>query len=162
MTRAAVSLGANLGDRAAALAAAVEAVAALPEVTVVAVSAVYASAAVGGPPGQPSFLNAVLVLDTEIPPGDLLAALHVVESAHGRVRDVRWGPRTLDLDLLAYGTVVSGAPELTLPHPRAHERAFVLVPWAEVDPTFDVPGRGPVAELARTLPREQLDGVQPA
>ena len=119
-------MGANLGDRAAVLAAAAEAVAALPGVAVVAVSAVYASAAVGGPPGQPSFLNAVLVLDTEVPPDDLLAALHVVESAYGRVREVRWGPRTLDLDLLAYGTVVSSAPELTLPHPRAHERAFVL------------------------------------
>ena len=161
MTRAAVALGANLGDRQATLAAAVDAVAALPGVTVVAVSGTYASAPVGGPPDQPSFLNGVLVLDTSLDPQDLLAALHRVENDHGRVREVRWGPRTLDLDLLAYDDLACDGPNLTLPHPRAHQRAFVLVPWAEVDPRFEVAGLGTVEKLLAALPPAQRASVQP-
>ena len=160
MTRAAVALGANLGDRGAALACAVEAVATLAGVEVVAVSGVYETPAVGGPPDQPAFLNGVLVLDTELTAAELLADLHGIENAHGRVREVRWGPRTLDLDLLAYDALVSTEPELTLPHPRAHVRAFVLVPWAEVDPTFDIPGRGTVAGLLAALPAAEVAGVR--
>jgi 2-amino-4-hydroxy-6-hydroxymethyldihydropteridine diphosphokinase len=159
VTRAAVALGANLGDRAATLAAAVAEVGATAGVAPVAVSAVYETAAVGGPAGQPAFLNAVLVVETELAAADLLAALHRVEDAHGRVRDVRWGPRTLDLDLLAYGGLVTADPTLTLPHPRAAERAFVLVPWAEVDAGFDVPGLGSVADLLSALPADQVSAV---
>jgi 2-amino-4-hydroxy-6-hydroxymethyldihydropteridine diphosphokinase len=102
----------------------------------------------------------VLVLDTELAAAELLADLHGIEDAHGRVRDVRWGPRTLDLDLLAYDGLESDEPELTLPHPRVHERAFVLVPWASVDPTFDVPGRGTVAGLLAALPVADLAEVR--
>ena len=162
MTRAAVALGANLGDRGASLRSAVAAVRALPGVAVVAVSAVYETDPVGGPPGAPAFLNAVLVLDTQLPAADLLVDLHRIEDAHGRVREVRWGPRTLDLDLLAYGDLVSVDPALTVPHPRAHQRAFVLVPWAAVDPGFDVPGRGTVAGLLAALPASEVAGVRPA
>ena len=161
MTRAAVALGASLGDRAAALRSAVAAVSALPGVTVATVSGVYESASVGGPPDAPAFLNAVLVLDTERPAADLLADLHRIEDAHGRVRSVRWGPRTLDLDLLAYGDLVTTRVELSVPHPRAHQRAFVLVPWASVDPWFDVPGRGTVASLLAALPASETVGVRP-
>jgi 2-amino-4-hydroxy-6-hydroxymethyldihydropteridine diphosphokinase len=160
VTRAAVALGANLGDRGDALRSAVQAVAALAGVEVVSVSPVYETSAVGGPPDQPAFLNAVLLLDTELPAAELLAHLHGIEDAHGRVRDVRWGPRTLDLDLLAYDAMESDEPELTLPHPRAHERAFVLVPWASVDPTFEVPGRGTVAGLLSALPVADLAQVR--
>jgi 2-amino-4-hydroxy-6-hydroxymethyldihydropteridine diphosphokinase len=159
VTRAAVALGANLGDRAATLACAAAEVAAVAGVTVLAVSAAYETAAVGGPSGQPAFLNAVLVANAELPAAKLLAALHAVEDAHGRVREVRWGPRTLDLDLLAYGDETSADQSLTLPHPRVAERAFVLVPWAEVDPGFVVPGLGSVADLLAALPASEVGGV---
>lgn len=151
MTRAAVALGANLGERATTLSSAAAEVGAQAGVDPVALSSFFETDAVGGPQGQPAFLNAVLVVETALPAAELLAALHGIEDAHGRVREVRWGPRTLDLDLLAYGNLVSTDPALTLPHPRAHERAFVLVPWAEVDPSFDVPGLGTVADLLGRL-----------
>jgi 2-amino-4-hydroxy-6-hydroxymethyldihydropteridine diphosphokinase len=142
--RAVLSLGANLGDRLAALQAAVAALASAGPV--VAVSPVYETAPVGGVE-QPDFLNAVALLDTELPAAELLAYAHSVESAAGRVRAERWGPRTLDIDLVAYGSVVSADPALTLPHPRAHERAFVLAPWLDVDPDASLFGHGPVRDL---------------
>lgn len=144
--RAAFALGSNLGDRLAHLRAAVAALAAEPGVVVVAVSRVVESAPVGGPE-QPDYLNAVVVVDTTLASSSLLALAHRIEAAAGRTRDVRWGPRTLDVDLLAVGTEVSDRDDLTLPHPRAHERAFVLLPWADVDPGFEVPGRGRVEDL---------------
>jgi 2-amino-4-hydroxy-6-hydroxymethyldihydropteridine diphosphokinase len=158
--RAALALGANLGDRTATMQAAVAELAETPGVRVAAVSTVYETTPVGGPPGQPPYLNAVVVVDTDLEPADLLRRAHEVEAAHGRVRDERWGPRTLDVDLLAVGDVRSGAPELTLPHPRAHERAFVLVPWAEVDPTFPVSGLGTVSELLDRLGPAAGSGVR--
>jgi 2-amino-4-hydroxy-6-hydroxymethyldihydropteridine diphosphokinase len=161
VTRAAIALGANLGDRAATVLSATRAVADLAGVELVALSAVYETDPVGGPEGQPPFLNAVLVVETGLTAGELLDALHRIEDAHGRVREVRWGPRTLDLDLLAFGEVVSTDPALTLPHPRAHERAFVLVPWADADPSFDVPGLGTVAELLGQLPLADRAAVRP-
>ncbi len=151
MTRAAVALGANLGQRATTLSSAAAELGVQAGVDLVALSSFFETNPVGGPPGQPAFLNAVLVVETALPAGELLAALHGIEDAHGRVREVRWGPRTLDLDLLAYGDLVSTDPALTLPHPRAYERAFVLVPWADVDPSFDVPGLGTVAQLLQRL-----------
>ena len=144
MTRAVLSLGANLGDRLAALQAAVDALA--ERVVVVAVSPVYETAPVGGVI-QDDFLNAVALVDTDLPPRELLAYAHEVELAAGRVRGERWGPRTLDIDLVAYGSVVSADPDVTLPHPRAHERAFVLVPWLDVDPSAALPALGAVAAL---------------
>lgn len=144
MTRAVLSLGANLGDRAAALEVALEALAA--RVTVVDVSPYYATAPVGVT-DQPEFLNVVALVDTTLTPADLLALCQSLEEAAGRVRGERWGPRTLDVDVIAYGDVVSSDPALTLPHPRAHERAFVLVPWLAVDPSAELPGHGRVADL---------------
>lgn len=134
-----LAMGANLGDAAAVLAQSVADIAAIPGMRVRAVSPLVETDPVGGP-DQPVYLNAVLVGDATLAPGELLRALHSVEARHGRTREVRWGARTLDLDLVQYGKpgtsteVRSDDPALTLPHPRAHERAFVLAPWFLVDP----------------------------
>jgi 2-amino-4-hydroxy-6-hydroxymethyldihydropteridine diphosphokinase len=111
-----------------------------------AVSPVYETVPVGGPP-QPDYLNAVLLARTTLPPHALLDRLQRVEVAFNRVREVRWGPRTLDIDIIAVEGETSDDPVLTLPHPRAHERAFVLAPWHDVDPAAVLPGRGGVAAL---------------
>jgi 2-amino-4-hydroxy-6-hydroxymethyldihydropteridine diphosphokinase len=146
--RAVLALGANLGDRLASLQAALDTIAG--QSSVVAVSAVFETAPVGGPE-QPDFYNAVVVLDTDLDPHELLALAQTAERAAGRVRHERWGPRTLDVDVLAFGELCSDDPVLTLPHPRAHERAFVLMPWLDADPGASIPGRGSVAELASTV-----------
>ena len=148
-----LALGSNLGDRLDILQGAVRAVASIPELTVVAASPVYETVPVGGP-AQPDYLNAVLLARTTLSPRDLLGRLHEVEAAFDRVREVRWGPRTLDIDIITYEGVASDDPELTLPHPRAHERSFVLVPWHDVDPEAVLPGYGPVSGLIRGLPAE--------
>ena len=134
-----IALGANLGDPVRTLTAAVRDLCDIPGLTPDAVSPLVETDPVGGP-DQPVYLNAVLLARTSLAPGRLLAALHTVEARHGRVRDIRWGARTLDLDLVQYGTpgsateVLGDEPQLRLPHPRAHERAFVLRPWHAVDP----------------------------
>ncbi len=151
MHRVAFGLGGNRGDVAAALRDAVHTLAARPELTVAGVSSLYETAPVGGP-AQPDYLNAVVVADTAVDPAHMLALAQEIEQRWHRTRDVRWGPRTLDVDILAFGAMVSDDPRLTLPHPRAHLRAFVLVPWAEVDPDFVVPGLGPVHALRDALP----------
>ncbi len=156
VTRAVLSLGANLGDPAEALRHAVQALAA--RVTVVAVSPVYETEPVGGVP-QDDFLNAVVVVETDLAPRDLLTFAHQIEYEAGRVRDVRWGPRSLDVDLIAYGDLASPDPDVTVPHPRAHERAFVLVPWAALEPGAVLPGRGRVADLMAALPADDLLAV---
>ena len=155
-TTVVLALGSNLGDRLANLQAAVDALTAGPGLDEVAVSPVYETAPVGGPP-QPEYLNAVLVAVTSLPPRAVLDRSRAAETALGRVRGPRWGPRTLDVDVIVYGNEVSSDPELTLPHPRAHERAFVLAPWHDVDPGAVIPGRGPVAGLLAALP---ADGVR--
>lgn len=160
MTRVAVAMGANLGDRAVTLQSALDLLGAVPALTVLAVSPVYETDAVGGPEDQPAFLNAVLVADTDLSAADLLARLHAIEASHGRVREVRWGPRTLDLDLLVHGSAVSADPALLLPHPRAHLRAFVLAPWADVDPAYELPGLGAVADLLAALPADDRAGAR--
>jgi len=154
----AVSLGSNLGDSAATLADAIRRLDASDGVRVTAVSSPYRTAPVGGVE-QPDYLNAVAVGETTLTASALLAACQAIEAAHGRTREVRWGPRTLDVDVLVVGDEVSDAPELTLPHPRAHERAFVLVPWLEADADAHLPGRGRVAGL---LERVETDGVRRA
>jgi 2-amino-4-hydroxy-6-hydroxymethyldihydropteridine diphosphokinase len=126
-----VSLGSNLGDRAATLAAAREALAALPGTSVVAASGLYETAP-QELSEQPEFLNQVLCLDTSLEPYDLLRECQRVEHEHGRTRELRFGPRTLDVDILLVQDVESRDPELTLPHPRMLRRAFVLVPLAEI------------------------------
>ena len=143
-----LALGANLGDRAATLQAAVDGLGA--QTRVIAVSAIYETAPVGGPP-QPDFYNAVVLVDTMLAPKDLLAVAHSLEAAAGRVRHEHWGPRTLDVDVLAYDDMRSDDPELTLPHPRAHERAFVVLPWLEIEPGGTILGHGTLAELAAKL-----------
>jgi len=144
--RVAFGLGANLGDRVAALQGAVDMLA--PLLQDARVSSVFETAPVGGPDGQPDYANAVLVGETSASPQQLLEAAQAAEEAWHRTREVRWGPRTLDVDVLDAGGLRSDDPDLTLPHPRAHERAFVLVPWAEADPGAEIPGRGRVVDLA--------------
>ncbi|HEX4830276.1 MAG TPA: 2-amino-4-hydroxy-6-hydroxymethyldihydropteridine diphosphokinase [Trebonia sp.] len=141
-----LALGSNLGSRLDILQGAVDAIAAIGGITLDAASPVYETAPVGGPE-QPDYLNAVLLASTTLPPRALLAALHEVEASFDRAREARWGPRTLDIDIIAYEGERSDDPELTLPHPRAHERAFVLAPWHDADPAARLPGHGDVASL---------------
>jgi 2-amino-4-hydroxy-6-hydroxymethyldihydropteridine diphosphokinase len=154
--RVVLALGSNLGDRLATLQESVTAIAGLPGTEILAVSPVYETAPVGGP-AQPDYLNAVLIAASSLPAGELLAAAQSIERAFKRTREVRFGPRTLDIDVISYGDEVSGDPVLTLPHPRAHERAFVLAPWHDVDPDAELPGRGGVIDL---LAGVGTDGVR--
>jgi 2-amino-4-hydroxy-6-hydroxymethyldihydropteridine diphosphokinase len=156
--RAVISLGSNLGNRLETLQGAIDALEDTPGVRVKAVSPVYETEPWGVPAdSQPSYFNAVVVLKTTLPPASLLERAHAVEEAFNRVRDERWGPRTLDVDIVTYADVVSDDPVLTLPHPRAHERAFVLAPWRDLEPEAQLPGRGPVTELLDTVTQ---DGVE--
>ena len=141
MSRAVLSIGSNVGDRLAHLRSVVAAL------RPVAVSPVYETAPWGGVE-QDDYLNAILDVDDHGTDAyGWLAKARQLEQAAGRVRDVRWGPRTLDVDVVDVDGTTNPDPELTLPHPRAHERAFVLVPWAEVDPDAVLPGHGRVADL---------------
>ncbi|HET7405659.1 MAG TPA: 2-amino-4-hydroxy-6-hydroxymethyldihydropteridine diphosphokinase [Mycobacteriales bacterium] len=142
-----LSLGSNLGDRLAHLQAAVDVV--HRRLGVLAVSPVYETAPVGGPP-QDDYLNAVLLTAVERP-WDALEAAREAEAARARQRTERWGPRTLDVDVVSVDDVVADDPELTLPHPRAHERAFVLAPWLDVDEAAELAGHGAVARLLAAL-----------
>ncbi|MEU0968004.1 2-amino-4-hydroxy-6-hydroxymethyldihydropteridine diphosphokinase [Streptomyces sp. NPDC005917] len=156
--RAVVALGSNLGNRLETLQGAVDALEDTPGVRIKAVSPVYETEPWGVEPGsQPTYYNAVVVLKTTLPPSSLLERAHAVEEAFNRVRDEHWGPRTLDVDIVAYADVVSDDPQLTLPHPRAHERAFVLAPWYDVDPEAQLPGRGTVADLLAAVTRHGVE-----
>ncbi|MET7934740.1 2-amino-4-hydroxy-6-hydroxymethyldihydropteridine diphosphokinase [Streptomyces sp. NPDC005322] len=156
--RAVISLGSNLGNRLETLQGAIDALGDTPGLRVKAVSPVYETEPWGVEPGtQPSYFNAVVLIKTTLPPSSLLERGHAIEEAFERVRDERYGPRTLDVDIVAYQDVVSDDPELTLPHPRAHERAFVLVPWSDVDPQAEFPGRGAISALLAEVGR---DGVK--
>ena len=147
MRRIAFGLGANLGDRVAALQGAVDVIA--PLLAEPAVSSVYETAPVGGPE-QPDYANAVLIGLSEMAPSDVLALAQLAEQQWHRTREIRWGPRTLDVDVLDIEGVVSDDPVLTLPHPRATQRAFVVVPWLEVEPT------GVLADGAALADHEEL------
>jgi 2-amino-4-hydroxy-6-hydroxymethyldihydropteridine diphosphokinase len=144
--QAVLALGSNLGDRQDILQGGVDAIAGIEGVRLTGVSPVYETVPVGGPP-QPDYLNAVVLAEVTISSRDLLDRLHEVEAAFDRIRLVRWGPRTLDIDIITVAGEHSDDPDLTLPHPRAHERAFVLGPWHDVDPDAVLPGWGPVADL---------------
>jgi 2-amino-4-hydroxy-6-hydroxymethyldihydropteridine diphosphokinase len=151
---AVLALGSNLGNRLETLQGAVDALEDTPGVRVKAVSPVYQTEPWGVPAGsQPDYFNAVVLVRTTLPPEDLLERGHAIEEAFLRVRSERWGPRTIDVDIVAYEDAVRDDPRLTLPHPRAHERAFVLVPWHDVQPAAVLPGRGSVAELAASVDR---------
>jgi 2-amino-4-hydroxy-6-hydroxymethyldihydropteridine diphosphokinase len=150
-----LALGSNLGNRQDILQGAVDAIAGLEGVRVEAVSPVYETVPVGGPP-QPDYLNAVVLARTAVPSRELLDELHEIEAAFDRVRLVRWDARTLDIDIITVDGERSDDPDLTLPHPRAHERAFVLAPWHDLAPDAELPGFGPVADL---LDRADRAGV---
>ena len=147
---AVLSLGSNLGDREATLRAAVAEIAALPGVRVHAASGLVETDAVkphGVDTDAPAYLNAVVTIRTTRDPDDLLAALNAIEHEHGRVREERWGDRTLDIDIVTFGGFTLHTDTLTLPHPRAASRAFVLAPWAAIDPDAELPGVGRVDAL---------------
>ncbi|MDA3022876.1 MAG: 2-amino-4-hydroxy-6-hydroxymethyldihydropteridine diphosphokinase [Actinomycetota bacterium] len=145
-----LALGANLGDPLAALRGAITALDQQPVITIESVSSFYQTDPVGGP-DQPVYLNAVVLAETTLTAHELLAVAHEIENSWQRTREVRWGARTLDIDIITYGDLVLLDEVLTLPHPRAGEREFVLVPWLEIDPNAVLPGIGPVRELAAAV-----------
>jgi len=152
--RAVVAFGANLGDRAATIQAAADGLAGTEGVELVALAPPIETPALrpyGIDRDAPAYLNTVGVYETTLEPRELLELLHRIEDEHGRTRTERWGDRTLDLDLISYGDLVQDDPELTLPHPRAHERDFVLRPWLVADALAELPGRGRVDELLEAL-----------
>jgi 2-amino-4-hydroxy-6-hydroxymethyldihydropteridine diphosphokinase len=160
VTRAVLSLGANLGDRAGTIRAAITA---LKDDGLIARSTLYETPP-WGPVEQPPYLNAVVVVSGPQDAHGWLARAHELEQAAGRTREQRWGPRTLDVDIVTVteddGTpVLSDDPRLTLPHPHAHERAFVLMPWTTLEPGAVLPGKGRVADLLAALPADDLLAV---
>jgi 2-amino-4-hydroxy-6-hydroxymethyldihydropteridine diphosphokinase len=143
-----IALGSNLGDSKSIFSDAIIQIG--KSVEVQSISKFYETIPVGGPE-QPNYLNAVLIGDTQMPPLELLTQLQSIENSAGRVREVRWGPRTLDLDLIIYGDLLMKEELLTLPHPRAHERSFVLEPWVEIDPQAVLPGYGKIGVLLKQI-----------
>ena len=147
--KAVIALGANIGDPEEQMDVAV---ALLREsLDVIAISQYLTTAPVGGPE-QPNYLNAICIAESELPAAELLALLHGIEKALGRERLIHWGPRTIDLDLIQYGAILSYADELQLPHPRAHERRFVLEPWYEIEPDAVLITHGKISDLLAQLP----------
>ena len=145
--RAVLSLGSNLGNSAEILSSAAEALNEVSEV--IALSSFYQTRPVGGPP-QPDFINAVIIIETNLEPEELLLVAQAIEGAHGRERNentVKWGPRFLDIDLIKCDEMLINSRDLTIPHPRAHEREFVLRPWNEIDPAATLPGFGAISRL---------------
>ena len=159
MSLAAVGLGANLGDAAASVREAIHALYSLPQTSLLRASRLYRTPA-WGVTEQPDFINAVALLDTGLQAQALLQALLGIEREFGRIRidGERWGPRTLDLDLLLFGDAVIDEPGLRVPHPHLHERAFALLPLAEIAPQMPIPGIGQVGELAAAM---AADGIEP-
>ena len=145
-----VGIGSNLGDREDNLRRAVELLSVEDGVDVTAVSEIRGTEPVG-PVEQGPFLNGAVRIETELGPRELLERLLAVEQRLGRVREERWGPRTIDLDLLLYGDEVVDEPGLTVPHPRLHERRFALEPLADLAPSLEIPGRGPISTLLAEL-----------
>ena len=151
--RAVLSLGGNLGHRLANLQAAVDSLADTPGLIVVAVSPVYQTAALLEPNAAPQddYFNAVVLVHTALPGDLLLMRTQAIEDALGRTREIRWGARTIDIDIICFDDLVSDDVDLTLPHPRAAMRAFVLAPWEDIDPGAELPGAGRVSELLGSL-----------
>lgn len=157
--RAHVGVGANLGDATATVQEALRQLAQLPGSRLTARSSLYRSAPVDAQGAD--FVNAVAELQTRLPALELLHHLQAIEHAHGRERPYRNAPRTLDLDLLLLGDLVMHTAELELPHPRAHLRAFVLMPLAELQPDLQWPGRGPIGPLLHAVAEQRIERVQP-
>ena len=146
--RAVISIGSNIEDPKANLDLAI---ALLKEATEVIAVSSYIETEPVGVIEQPNFLNAIVILESELPAADLLSLLQGIEKAMGRKRELRWGPRNIDLDLIQYGAILSKAEELTLPHPRAHERKFVLAPWLSIEPDAELLTHGRVDQLLKNL-----------
>lgn len=159
MTAAWLGLGSNIGDRLGFLQAGKTSVGVLPQTRVIAQSAIYETAPVGGVEQGP-FLNGVIKIETGLTAEKLLEGVLHIEKLNGRERTVHWGPRTLDIDILAFGQEVIDKKYLTVPHPFLSQRAFVLVPWAEVEDSWQIPGLGTVGELLTGLPVLDLAGVE--
>ena len=155
-----IGLGGNLGDAVRTLGSALASLDALPETRLVAVSSPWRTAPVGGIE-QADFVNAVAAIETTLPASTLLEAMFVIERAHGRdrAREQRWGPRTLDLDLLLHGEQMIDVDGLQVPHPRMAERAFVLVPLAEIAPDLSLPGFGGIGRLIDALPPDGIERI---
>ena len=147
--KAVVSLGANVGNPKEQIELAITMLRQATQVS--AVSSLYVTKPVGGPE-QPDYINAVCILESELPAADLLSLLHGIEKTLGRQRLEHWGPRTIDLDLIQYGGLLSSATDLELPHPRAHERRFVLEPWFEIEPEAILLTHGKISHLLEQLP----------
>jgi 2-amino-4-hydroxy-6-hydroxymethyldihydropteridine diphosphokinase len=156
MTVAFVGLGANLGEPQVQVRQALGALDAIPHTRVVRSSSLYRSEPVGHP-DQPQFVNAVAQLETDLPAERLLAELQAIETRHGRVRSFANAPRTLDLDLLLFGKAVIDTEKLKVPHPRMHQRAFVLLPLVEIAPEVPIPGRGPAKALLESCAHQGLE-----
>lgn len=158
--RAYVGLGSNLGDSLALVRAGAQALDALPSTRLVALSRMYRTPA-WGPVPQPDYVNAAAAIDTTLAPMELLDALLAIERDAGRDRSAvaQWGPRTLDLDLLLYGDAVIDVPGLHVPHPRLHERAFVIVPLADIAPSLRIPGHGDIAALRAAMETTDVEAL---
>jgi 2-amino-4-hydroxy-6-hydroxymethyldihydropteridine diphosphokinase len=164
--RAVLALGGNLGDRLDSLQSALDALTDAPGISPLEVSPVYETAPFGGTPGepgardlseQPRYLNAVALVGTELTPHQLLVRTQAIEEALHRVRGERWAARTIDVDIIVYDDLELSDEDLTVPHVRAHERAFVLRPWHDIDPDAVIPGRGPIARLLGGLSTEGVE-----
>ena len=146
--KAVIALGANLGNPQENIDLALALLKDATEIT--AISSMYITKPVGGP-AQPDYINAIALAESDLPAADFLSMLHGIETALGRERVEHWGPRTIDLDLIQYGSILSYSDELLLPHPRAHERRFVIEPWHEIDPDGILLTHGRIDALLRTL-----------
>lgn len=154
VVRAIIALGGNLGDRKATITSAIKAIRDVQGIKVLDKSGMVESFAFteqGLDETAPRYLNAVIAIETKLKPKKLLEEMRAIETAHGRVRLSKWGSRTLDIDIITYGSLIKETKLLTLPHPRAHERAFVLVPWAQIDQDAVLPGHGKIATLGDSL-----------
>jgi 2-amino-4-hydroxy-6-hydroxymethyldihydropteridine diphosphokinase len=155
--RSVLALGGNLGDRRKTIKSAIRAIKSLDGVTLIAKSPLVESHALtegGLDESKPNYLNGVVEIETDMKPGDLLDAVRKIEQEHGRIRLERWGSRTLDIDIITYGNLIKSGKRLELPHPRAFQRSFVLVPWALMNPSAVLLGHGKVADLAEPLKHE--------
>lgn len=158
MTRAYIALGANLGDPAVTVQAAIEALRDLPQSQLIAPSSLYRTAPVGLK-NQPDFINAVVSVETQLDANRLLDELFTIEARFGRRRSIKNAPRTLDLDLLLHGDTLCSSAKLTLPHPRMHQRAFVLAPLTEIAPDIEIPGHGSAASLLQQCEDQQIESM---
>jgi 2-amino-4-hydroxy-6-hydroxymethyldihydropteridine diphosphokinase len=154
-----IGLGANLADPAAHVRAALASIERLPQTTLLARSSFYRTAPIGIV-DQPDFINAVCSVETTLSSVALLQSLMGIEQAHGRVREKQGGPRRIDLDLLLYGTEQTHGEALVLPHPRMHERAFVLLPLCEIAPTVEIPGRGAARALLAACGGQRVERLE--